>query len=65
MILLLNTLAEHILHTHGWARNLLVVLAFSAVWPISYLSLIFFERPARRWIDGQVAAPALSVRQRT
>jgi peptidoglycan/LPS O-acetylase OafA/YrhL len=65
MILLLNTLADHILHTHGWARNLLVVLAFSAVWPISYLSLIFFERPARRWIGGQVAAPALSVRQRT
>jgi peptidoglycan/LPS O-acetylase OafA/YrhL len=64
MIFLLNTLADHILHTHGWARNSLLVLAFSAVWPISYLSLVFLERPARRWIGGQVSAvPNLSAPQ--
>lgn len=53
MIVLLNTLADRLLHTHGWERNSLVVLAFLAVWPVSYLSLIFFERPARRWLGGQ------------
>jgi peptidoglycan/LPS O-acetylase OafA/YrhL len=62
MIFLLNTIADHILHTHGWARNSLVVLAFSAVWPISYQSLVFLERPTRRWIGEQVnAVPILSL----
>jgi peptidoglycan/LPS O-acetylase OafA/YrhL len=53
MMLFLNTLADRVLHAHGWERNLLVVLAFLAVWPISYLSLTFFERPARLWLGRQ------------
>lgn len=51
-IVLLNTVADRILHTHGSARNILVLLAFLSVWPISYLSLMLFERPARRWLSG-------------
>ena len=53
MIVLLNTVADRLLHTHSWERNSLVGLAFFAVWPVSYLSLIFFERPTRRWLRGQ------------
>jgi peptidoglycan/LPS O-acetylase OafA/YrhL len=53
-MVLLSTLADRVLHAHGWERNSLVVVTFLAVWPISYLSLIFFERPARRWLSGQV-----------
>jgi len=53
MIVLLNTVADRLLHTHFWERNSLVGLAFFAVWPVSYLSLIFFERPTRRWLRGQ------------
>jgi peptidoglycan/LPS O-acetylase OafA/YrhL len=49
---LLNGVADRILHTHGIARNLLVLIAFAMVWPISYLSLVLFEKPARRWISG-------------
>jgi len=53
MIVLLNIVADRVLHTYGWQRNSLVVLTFLTVWPVSYLSLIFFERPARRWMGGQ------------
>jgi peptidoglycan/LPS O-acetylase OafA/YrhL len=53
MIVLLNTVADRVLHTYGWQTNVLVAMAFLAVWPVSYLSLIFFERPARRWLGGQ------------
>jgi peptidoglycan/LPS O-acetylase OafA/YrhL len=52
-MLFLNILADRVLHAHGWERNSLIVLAFLAVWPVSYLSLIFFERPARRWLGRQ------------
>jgi peptidoglycan/LPS O-acetylase OafA/YrhL len=49
---LLNGIADRILHTHGLARNFLVLIAFGMVWPVSYLSLVLFEKPARRWISG-------------
>jgi peptidoglycan/LPS O-acetylase OafA/YrhL len=51
-MVVLNTIADRILHTHGFARNLLATAAFVAVWPVSYFSLVLFERPARRWIGG-------------
>ncbi len=52
MVVLLNTAADHLLHAHGWIRVALIVLAFLIVWPVSYLSLVFFERPARRCLAG-------------
>ena len=52
MVVLLNTAADHLLHAHGWIRIALIVLAFLIVWPVSYLSLVFFERPARRCLAG-------------
>jgi len=53
ILVLLNGLADRILVLHGLQRNLLVVLAFALVWPLSYLSLMLFERPAREWLDGR------------
>ena len=52
VIVVLNGLADRILHTHGLTRNLLVAVAFVTVWPVSYLSLVLFERPAREWLGG-------------
>jgi len=52
IMVLLNGIADRILHTHGLARNVLVLIAFGMVWPVSYLSLVLFERPARSWISG-------------
>jgi peptidoglycan/LPS O-acetylase OafA/YrhL len=54
-MLLLNGVADHVLHAHGLTRNLMVLVAFGVVWPISYLSLMFFEKPARRWMSGRDA----------
>jgi peptidoglycan/LPS O-acetylase OafA/YrhL len=63
IMVFLNAWADRMLHSHGWERNLLVVLGFLAVWPVSYLSLIFFERPARRWLGRQASeAPIPSAR---
>src|SRR5205823_1790123 len=52
IVVLLNGIADRILDTHGLVRNLLVLIAFGMVWPVSYLSLVLFEKPARRWISG-------------
>ena len=52
IMVLLNGIADRILDTHGLARNLLALIAFGMVWPVSYLSLVLFEKPARRWISG-------------
>lgn len=66
-ILVLNVaitfLAQHVLHLRGAADNAAIVVAFILVWPISYYSLIFFERPMRRWLSGKgrfVPAEALA-----
>jgi peptidoglycan/LPS O-acetylase OafA/YrhL len=52
ILILLNGLANHALHLHGLAKNLMVLTAFAVVWPVSYLSLVLFEKPARRWLSG-------------
>jgi peptidoglycan/LPS O-acetylase OafA/YrhL len=50
----LTYLGKHILHFSGMRMNILVVVAFVAVWPISYISLMTFEHPLRRYI-GQLS----------
>ena len=52
MLVLIAGIANRILDTHGLARNLVVLIAFTMVWPVSYFSLVLFEKPARRWISG-------------
>jgi peptidoglycan/LPS O-acetylase OafA/YrhL len=52
IIALLNVCADRLMHAHGWARVAFVLLAFLSVWPVSYLSLVFFERPMRRGLGG-------------
>jgi peptidoglycan/LPS O-acetylase OafA/YrhL len=54
-----NISADHVLHLRGLGRILAIVVAFLAVWPVSYVSLMAFETPSRRLISGlgQVRAP--------
>lgn len=51
-MVVLNTIADRLLHTHATQRNLFALIAFLLVWPLSYVSFVFFERPARQWIGG-------------
>ncbi|HZB91822.1 MAG TPA: hypothetical protein VE397_10300, partial [Stellaceae bacterium] len=48
---------EHVFHLQGALKNALVALAFLAVWPVSYMSLLLLERPLRRKIAA-LGAPA-------
>jgi peptidoglycan/LPS O-acetylase OafA/YrhL len=45
----------HAFDLHGAIKNALVGVTFLAVWPVSYVSLLLFERPLRRKI-GALAA---------
>lgn len=56
-MVLVSVLAERILHLQGTWKNLAVLACFCAVWPISYLSLVLFERPLRRRIGGWFRGP--------
>jgi peptidoglycan/LPS O-acetylase OafA/YrhL len=49
---LLNGIADHLLHLQGPAVALMTLCTFVIIWPISYLSLVFLERPARSWLGG-------------
>jgi peptidoglycan/LPS O-acetylase OafA/YrhL len=60
IMMLRNGIADRILDIHGLARNLLALIAFGMVWPVSYLSLVLFEKPARRWISGGKGKPSPS-----
>ena len=55
--------AERLLHLQRDARVFAAILAALAVWPISWCSLILFERPLRRWIAGVRRRPAITVVQ--
>jgi peptidoglycan/LPS O-acetylase OafA/YrhL len=46
----------HAFHLHGAIKNALVGIAFLAVWPVSYVSLILFERPLRLKIGALAVA---------
>ncbi len=52
LIALVTVIGQHILHLGGMVMNCWLLLAAALVAPISYLSLIWFEMPARRWIAG-------------
>lgn len=57
---LISLAANHVLHLKGVAEDVALVVTFFAVWPISYLSLVYFEQPARRamssWRGFRVSA---------
>lgn len=47
---LLTGIGATILKLDGWAMNLFVVFGIALMLPVSWVSLMFFERPARRWL---------------
>ncbi len=51
-MVMLTIVGEHALHLDGMGMNALVLLAFVIVWPVSYGSFLYFERPMRQWISG-------------
>ena len=54
---ILNAIADRVLHLQGAAVTLMALLAFALIWPISYLSLVFLEKPARRLLTGSHPRP--------
>jgi peptidoglycan/LPS O-acetylase OafA/YrhL len=48
----LNWVGVNVLHLNGDGMRLWVLAWIVALFPIAYLSLVFFERPARDWISG-------------
>lgn len=52
MIALVAVIGQHLLHLSGTALNGWLLLSAAMVAPISYMSLIWFEMPARRWLAG-------------
>lgn len=63
IVLLLTIGAEHVLHLHGTWKNIALVLTFLTVWPVSYISLIAFEYPTRRWITDIGAKSSCKVNE--
>jgi peptidoglycan/LPS O-acetylase OafA/YrhL len=44
-------IANHILHLRGASRNVFVAAAVVLLWFVSYISYVYFETPARKWIS--------------
>lgn len=53
-VVLLTGIGAGILGLTGVAMNLLVLAAMLLLLPISWASLVFFERPARRWLTAKL-----------
>lgn len=51
-MIMVALVGEHLLHLHGVAYILWSVVAVFLLLPISWISLILFERPARKWVGG-------------
>jgi peptidoglycan/LPS O-acetylase OafA/YrhL len=49
---IVSVLAVKICHFSPFLQNLMTIFAIIVVWPLSYFSYCFFERPARSWIDS-------------
>ncbi len=47
---MVSLIADRVLHLTGTGKNAAVLATFAAIWPLSYLSLRFFELPMRRKI---------------
>lgn len=61
-IVLLTGVGATFLDLRGWPMNLLVVAAMVLLLPVAWLSLVLFERPARRWLAqwrGRRPEPAM------
>ncbi len=54
---LLTGIGAGALKLTGVAMNLFVLAAMVLLIPISWLSLVFFERPSRRWVTKKLAKP--------
>ena len=44
------------LHLHGLPRDVAILALFPVALAVAYVSLMFFERPARRWLSGRKTA---------
>ena len=51
IMVVLNALGDQFLHLSGVPMIFLVGLCYSLIAAFSYLSFMFFETPARRWVD--------------
>jgi len=47
---MVSLIADRVLYLTGSGKNAAVLVTFAAIWPLSYLSLRFFELPMRRKI---------------
>ena len=56
--------ANRVLHTTGVTRVVVGVCAYLCVWPLSYLSLNFFENPVRLWIRNTIYPRQATTSQR-
>lgn len=45
-------LAQRVLHLEGMAMNLMLLASVPVIFAVSYLSLIHFETPARKWVGA-------------
>lgn len=58
---LLTGVGATFLKLRGWQMNLFVLAAITLMLPIAWLSLVVFERPARRWLTRLMSKRAVRV----
>jgi peptidoglycan/LPS O-acetylase OafA/YrhL len=47
LLIVITGVGQYGVHASGWKLNGFVIAAFLAVWPVSYFSLVYVERPLR------------------
>lgn len=52
ILVLMNAVGDKLLHARPLAMALLAVICWACIFFTSYISLLYVENPARRWIDG-------------
>lgn len=61
-VVLIKVAAVHVLHMAGGVLNIAVLGVMLCTMPLAYISLFFFERPARSWLSRLKKEDATSVR---
>jgi peptidoglycan/LPS O-acetylase OafA/YrhL len=51
ILVIMNAIGDKLLHGAGWTMIGLTALCYGGIFVCSYLSFIFIETPARRWVD--------------
>lgn len=52
ILVLMNALGDKLLHGASWPMIALTITCYASLLVWSYISLLWIETPARRWIDG-------------